>query len=99
VELVSDKESSFEEETVTTTVDNRGMLCAQGILRLMRAMVTVKPADLVKVLSTDQAAEHDYPAWCKATGHKFLGHRREPDSRWGVLITSFVRKRADTHAS
>jgi tRNA 2-thiouridine synthesizing protein A len=79
----------------SVVVDNRGMLCAQGILRLMRTMLTVAPEGVVKVLSSDPAAEHDYPAWCRTTGHRFLGHRREPDDRWGALIVSFVRKRTD----
>ena len=93
MELVSGQGRPVEEGTVSTVVDNRGMLCAQGILRLMRTMLTVPPAAVVKVLSTDPAAEHDYPAWCRNTGQRFLGHRREPDVRWGVLIVSFVQKR------
>lgn len=79
-------------------MDNRGMLCAQGILRLMRTMVTAAPEAVIKVLSSDPTAEHDYPAWCRATGHRFLGHRREPDERWGSLVVSFVQKRADDAA-
>ncbi|MGH2650952.1 MAG: sulfurtransferase TusA family protein [Gemmatimonadales bacterium] len=82
------------EDAVAAIVDNRGMLCAQGILRLMRAMLTVPAAGVVRVLSTDPAAEHDYPAWCRNTGHPFLGHRWEPDARWGSVIVSSVRKRA-----
>jgi len=95
VELVSDGERPIDENRVTTVLDNRGMLCAQGILRLMRTMVTVAPDTVIKVLSSDLAAEHDYPAWCRTTGHRFLGHRREPDNRWGSLVVSFVQKRAD----
>jgi tRNA 2-thiouridine synthesizing protein A len=71
------------------TVDNRGMLCAQGIIRVMRALGPLPPGQLVRVLSTDPAAEHDYPAWCRNTGHTFLRHRRE-----NGLIVSFLRKRA-----
>ena len=70
------------------TVDNRGMLCAQGIVRLMRALGPLPPGQLVRVLSTDPAAEHDYPAWCGNTGHAFLRHEREDG-----LVVSFVRKR------
>lgn len=69
-------------------VDNRGMLCAQGILRLMRALAPLPPAQLVRILSTDPAAEHDYPAWCRNTGHLFLGHERD-----GAVIVSYLRKR------
>ncbi len=70
-------------------VDNRGMLCAQGIVRLMRALGPLPAGQLVRVLSTDPAAEHDYPAWCRNTGHPFLGHERQN----GVIV-SFLRKRA-----
>ena len=84
-----------EEPEASVIVDNRGMLCAQGILRLMRTMVTAAPKSIIKVLSSDPAAEHDYPAWCKATGHRFLGHRQDPDARWGSLIVSFVQKAGD----
>jgi TusA-related sulfurtransferase len=94
VELVSGDNPLLEESAVSAVVDSRGMLCAQGILRLMRTILTVPPAGVVKVLSTDPAAEHDYPAWCRNTGHRFLGHRREPDARWGSLIVSFIQKQA-----
>lgn len=93
MELVSDEGHPVEEGGISTVVDNRGMLCAQGILRLMRTMLTIVPDGVVKVLSSDPAAEHDYPAWCKNTGHRFLGHRKEPDPRWGSLIVSYVQKR------
>lgn len=99
MELVGDPGPPVEESRVSTVVDNRGMLCAQGILRLMRSMVTVAPDGIVKVLSSDLAAEHDYPAWCRNTGHRFLGHRRELDTRWGPLVISFVQKRAGEPAS
>jgi tRNA 2-thiouridine synthesizing protein A len=69
-------------------VDNRGMLCAQGILRLMRALLPLPGGQLVRVLSTDPAAETDYPAWCRRTGHVFVGHEHD-----GGVIVSLVRKR------
>ena len=75
-------------EAPVATVDNRGMLCAQGILRLMRALTPLQPGSLVRVLSTDPAAEGDYPAWCRNTGHVFQRHERVD----GVIV-SFVRKR------
>jgi len=77
------------DEREAVLVDNRGMLCAQGILRLMRALVVLPPGQLVRVLSTDSAAEHDYPALCRNTGHVFVRHERED----GVIV-SYVRKRA-----
>ena len=70
-------------------VDNRGLLCAQGILRLMRALAPLPSGQLVRVLSTDPAAEHDYPAWCENTGHEFLRHEWQDR-----VIVSYLRKRA-----
>ena len=95
MELVDRTPPPVAEGALAETVDNRGMLCAQGILRLMRVFTRVAPGGVVKVRSTDAAAEHDYPAWCRNTGHTFLGHRLEPDERWGPLIASYVRKKAD----
>lgn len=77
------------ERADAVTVDNRGMLCAQGILRLMRALVPLPPGQLVRVLSTDPAAEEDYPAWCRNTGHTFLRH----EHRDGTIV-SYLTKRA-----
>lgn len=70
------------------TVDNRGLLCAQGIVRLMRALLPLPPGQLVRVLSTDPAAEHDYPAWCANTGHGFLRHEWQDG-----VIASYLTKR------
>ena len=69
-------------------VDNRGMLCAQGILRLMRALGPLPSGQLIRVLSTDPAARDDYPAWCRNTGHLFVGHEHAN----GVIV-SLIRKR------
>lgn len=38
------------------TVDNRGLLCAQGVLRLMRALGPLSSGQLIRVVSTDPAA-------------------------------------------
>ena len=78
-----------EDNGDAVVVDNRGMLCAQGILRLMRALGPLAAGQLVRVLSTDPAAEHDYPAWCRNTGHAFLRHEHED----GVIV-SYLRKAA-----
>jgi tRNA 2-thiouridine synthesizing protein A len=69
-------------------VDHRDTLCAQGILRLMRALTPLPPGQLLRVLSTDPAAEEDYPAWCRNTGHVFLGHQHA-----NGRIESLIRKR------
>lgn len=86
---MSTTERSRDPRDEPVVVDNRGMLCAQGILRLMRALGPLPPGQLLRVLSTDPAAEEDYPAWCRNTGHAFLRHEHDD----GVIV-SLIRKRA-----
>ena len=81
-------ETARDPRDAPVVVDNRGMLCAQGILRLMRALGPLPPGQLLRVLSTDPAAEEDYPAWCRNTGHAFVRHEHED----GVIV-SLIRKR------
>ncbi len=83
------------EPRAAAVLDNRGMLCAQGILQLMRCLLDLPALSVVKVISSDPAAEHDYPAWCARTGHRFLGDARENDEQWGTCIVSWVQKRPD----
>lgn len=94
MELVGGEGLPVDESAVTAVVDNRGMLCTQGILQLLRVLVTVPPESVIKVLSSDPDAEQYYPALCRTTGHRFLGHRREPDPRGGSLIVSFIQKQS-----
>ena len=65
------------------------MLCAQGILRLMRVLGPPPGGQLVCVLSSDPVAEDDYSAWCRNTGNESLRHEHAE----GVIV-SFLRKRA-----
>jgi tRNA 2-thiouridine synthesizing protein A len=95
VELVTAPGAPVDDAALAEVVDNRGMLCAQGILRLMRVLLHLSPGAVVKVLSTDPAAEHDYPAWCRNTGHAFLGHTLTTDERGGPLVLSYIRRKAD----
>lgn len=82
-------EAAADTRDEPVVVDNRGMLCAQGILRLMRALGPLPAGQLIRVLSTDPAAEEDYPVWCRNTGNPFLRH----DHQDGVIV-SYLRKRA-----
>lgn len=91
---MTQSERPVPDAALADTVDARGMLCGQGIFHLVRAIARVPPTGIVKVLSTDRAAEHDYPAWCRNTGHKFLGRTTEVDERWGPVIVSYIQKRA-----
>ena len=92
---MSQPSAPVDDAALAEVVDNRGMLCAQGILRLMRVLLRLPGGAVVKVLSTDRAAEHDYPAWCRNTGHRFLGHVTAADERWGPLLVSYIARKAE----
>jgi len=61
----------------TTTVDARGKWCPVPIIWAAERIRTVGVGDVLEVLATDPAIEDDLPAWCRATGHDFLGFENE----------------------
>ncbi len=59
------------------TLDCRGHLCPAPILMTEEKMTALKPGEILQVEFTDPGAKPDLLAWCKATGHEFLGFRQE----------------------
>ncbi|MBD0736135.1 cysteine desulfurase/sulfurtransferase TusA family protein [Streptomyces sp. CBMA29] len=70
-------------------VDSLGKLCPIPVIDLARVIDDVPVGGLVTVLSDDEAARLDIPAWCEMRGHDYLGER--PAER-GTAYT--VRRRA-----
>ncbi len=60
------------------TVDARGMLCPVPIIWTAQRIKTIGVGDVLEVLATDEAIVDDLPAWCRATGHDFLGFELGP---------------------
>ncbi|MFJ3883139.1 cysteine desulfurase/sulfurtransferase TusA family protein [Streptomyces sp. NPDC090077] len=54
-------------------VDALGLRCPQPVIELARAIVTVPVGGTVTVLSDDEVARLDIPAWCAMRGHAYLG--------------------------
>jgi tRNA 2-thiouridine synthesizing protein A len=57
-----------------TTLDTRGLKCPLPVLRARKAMQSVAPGELLRVLATDPAAVRDFQAFCAATGHELVEH-------------------------
>lgn len=55
------------------SVDSRGKRCPIPIIDLARAMKTAQPGEEALLLADDPAAAPDVQAWCRMTGHEFLG--------------------------
>ncbi|OGD16982.1 MAG: SirA family protein [Candidatus Aminicenantes bacterium RBG_13_59_9] len=72
------------------TLDCFGLLCPVPIIQTAQKMKTLRVGQVLEVISTDRGIEADLPAWCRTTGHEFLG--AEVD---GEIIKAYVRKTRD----
>ncbi|GHE67710.1 aminotransferase class V-fold PLP-dependent enzyme [Streptomyces vinaceus] len=69
-------------------IDALGLRCPQPVIELARAIGTVPVGGTVTVLSDDEVARLDIPAWCTMRGHTYVGEAPRPA---GVAYT--VRRR------
>lgn len=54
--------------------DFGGAGCEEGVLLKLRTLVaTLEAGQVLEVRSTDPGAPEDLPAWCRMTGHDYLG--------------------------
>jgi tRNA 2-thiouridine synthesizing protein A len=75
------------------TVDNRGRGCANGIVRVQRALEDLSDGDVLKIRSTDRRAKQEYPRLAEQTPHELLGIETD---RTGLLrkeYTTYLRVR------
>ncbi|AXE26084.1 cysteine desulfurase [Streptomyces globosus] len=70
-------------------VDALGLRCPQPVIELARAVRTVPVGGTVTVVSDDEVARLDVPAWCSLRGHDYLGEEPRPQ---GTAYT--VRRRS-----
>jgi len=72
------------------TYDASGLLCPLPVLRANRMMRDLAPGQTLKVLATDPAAEADFPAYCRQTGHTLVHTARDGDT-----LVFLIRKKGD----
>jgi tRNA 2-thiouridine synthesizing protein A/cysteine desulfurase len=60
-------------------LDCRGMLCPAPIIELARHITDVEPGAVLGVVATDTAARVDVAAWCRMTGHEYVGEEVAED--------------------
>jgi tRNA 2-thiouridine synthesizing protein A len=60
-------------------LDCRGQVCPAPIIDLARHIGDVEVGGLVGVVATDAAARFDVPAWCRMTGHEYVGEQSADD--------------------
>jgi len=60
-------------------LDCRGLVCPAPVIELARHIGDVEMGGLVGVAATDAAARYDVPAWCRMTGHAYVGEENAED--------------------
>ena len=55
------------------TVDARAMACPGPLLGAKKAIGGVTVGQVLEIQSGDKGSREDIPAWCKKTGHEYLG--------------------------
>ena len=70
-------------------LDCRGLVCPAPIIELARHIGDVEPGGLLGVVATDAAARIDVAAWCRMTGHEYVGEEPAEDG-----VPRYVVRRA-----
>lgn len=69
-------------------LDTLGLFCPVPIVRTAEAIRRMAAGEVLEVLSDDRVILLDMPAWCRSTGHRFLGMRRD-----GPTLHLFLKKK------
>ena len=64
-------------ETVTTTLDLRGLSCPMPIAKTARAIRAMQAGELIESLATDPGSVPDFRAWCTSTGNELVEQTEE----------------------
>ncbi len=58
-------------------LDTKGLNCPLPILKAKRSMKDVPVGGTIEILATDPAADADFQAFCRATGHELVESSQE----------------------
>lgn len=72
------------------TLDCYGLLCPMPIIQTAKKIKEMIVGQVLEVVSTDEGIKEDMPAWCRQTGHEYLGLEEEGD-----VYKVYVRKTKD----
>jgi len=61
-------------QTVTVTLDLKGLSCPLPIAKTAQAIRPMNPGELIEALATDPGSVPDFTAWCEATGNELVEH-------------------------
>ena len=61
-------------QTVTVTLDLKGLSCPLPIAKTAQAIRSMNPGELIEALATDPGSVPDFAAWCETTGNELVEH-------------------------
>ncbi len=70
---------------VSKKIDCRNLYDPLPLLALRKALVLLRPGQIIELLSNDPGAPSDFRAWCEMTGHELLEVCDNVD-HYGILI-------------
>jgi tRNA 2-thiouridine synthesizing protein A len=75
--------------TVAKEIDVRGYNCPVPLLRAKKALATMRPGELLRILATDPGAEIDFKVFSEASGNPLIALEET-----GGVITILLEKHA-----
>jgi tRNA 2-thiouridine synthesizing protein A len=72
-------------ETVTTTLDLKGLSCPMPIAKTAQAIRAMRAGELIESLATDPGSVPDFHAWCTSTGNELV-EQTEADGVYRFVI-------------
>lgn len=67
-------------------LDCRGQLCPMPVIELAKHLGDVAVGEVIAVASTDPAARHDVPAWCRMREQEYAGEDTADDGTPRYLV-------------
>ena len=61
-------------DPAATSLDLVGLKCPLPVLKARKALAGLAPGAVLEVLASDPGAAEDFSAFCRATGHRLVGH-------------------------
>jgi tRNA 2-thiouridine synthesizing protein A len=55
------------------SLDCMGLYCPMPIVKTAAKIKELKTGEVLEVVADDKGIKKDMPAWCRTTGHEFLG--------------------------
>ncbi len=67
------------------SLDTFGLLCPMPIIKTSQELKKMEVGQVLEVIASDEGIKEDMPAYCKSTGHDFLGIEEE-DGEYRVYL-------------